>query len=76
MSVFSFYFYKTLNKLDHSSYLEKSVFFLKSPLKDKKKEKKNVQLCLIETAPGAGTSTPCFFDTSGFIKEASNQKLE
>lgn len=75
MSVFSVYFYKNLNKLDYGSYLE-IVFFLKSPLKDKKKEKKNVRLWLIETAPGAGTSTPCFFDTSGFLKEASDQKLE
>ena len=40
MSVFSFYFYKNLNKLDYSSYLENSVvFFFKSALKDKKKKK-------------------------------------
>ena len=50
--------------------------FLKVPFKRQKERKKNVQLWLIKTAPGAGTSTPCFFDTSGFIKEASDQKLE
>lgn len=50
--------------------------FLKVPFKRQKERKKNVRLWLIETAPGAGTSTPCFFDTSGFLKEASDQKLE
>lgn len=75
MSVFSVYFYKNLNKLDYGSYLE-IVFFLKVPFKRQKERKKNVRLWLIETAPGAGTSTPCFFDTSGFIKEVSDQKLE
>ena len=70
-----FYFYRNLNKLDYGCYLGNSVLKKKVPFKRQKKErKKKWQLWLIRTAPGPGTSIPCF-GTSDLIKEASDQKL-